>query len=153
MWQRIQTVFLVLVILSLVGAILLPIWGQQEGSTVKQLYALNFMVNENGSKIYQYTPYAITGILFVAAITVAAIEIGKYKNRVLQIKLGTLNSLLLVGGYAAAVYFASELVKSENGGNYGFGLWLPAVAVFCNWLASRFIRRDEKIVRDSERLR
>jgi len=153
MWQRIQTVFLVLVIISLAGAIFLPIWGLTAGDTVKQLYALHYMVNENGSKVHLYTPYAISGILFVAAITVAIIEIGKYKNRMLQIKLGTLNSLLLVGGYAAAVYFASSLVKSENGGTYGFGLWLPAVAVFCNWLASRFIRRDEKIVRDSDRLR
>lgn len=153
MWQRIQTVFLVLVILSLVGALLLPIWGMEEGNTVKHLYALNFMVDDGASKVHQYMPYAITGILFVAAITVAIIEIGKYKNRLLQIKLGTLNSLLLVCGYAAAVYFASSQVKLENGGTYGFGLWLPAVAVFCNWLASRFIRRDEKIVRDSDRLR
>jgi hypothetical protein len=90
--------------------------------------------------------------LFVAAITVAFIQIGKFRDRVTQIKLGSLNSLLLVAGYGAAVILGSDLAR-ELGGTYGFGIWLPALAVFNNWLALRFIRRDEKVVRDSNRLR
>jgi lipopolysaccharide export LptBFGC system permease protein LptF len=152
MWQRIQTVFLVLAIVSLAGAILLPIWGVQEGDKTYQLYALNYMVNDNGVRSHQYFPYVTTGILFVAALTVAVVQIRRYKNRLLQIKLGALNSLLIVAGYGAAVYFGSAMVNS-HGGVYGLGIWLPAAAVLFNWLALRFIRRDEKIVRDSDRLR
>jgi lipopolysaccharide export LptBFGC system permease protein LptF len=99
-----------------------------------------------------YIPYALTGVLFIAAITIMVLEITRYKNRVLQIKLGTLNSLLLVGGYGAAVYFGSAMLKNY-GGHYGLGMYLPAAAVFLNWLSMRFIRRDERIVRDSDRLR
>jgi hypothetical protein len=32
-------------------------------------------------------------------------------------------------------------------------MWIMFVGVACNWLAVRFIRRDEKLVRDSDRLR
>ncbi|HLT73866.1 MAG TPA: DUF4293 domain-containing protein [Ohtaekwangia sp.] len=152
MWQRIQTVFLAIGIVSLIGAILLPIWGTEEGGTVHRLYALQYVTIKDGERSFEYIPYALTGILFIASITIAFIEIRKYKDRILQIKLGALNSLILVGGYAAAVYFGSGFIKS-SGGTYGLGIWLPAVAVLANWLALRFIRRDERIVRDSNRLR
>jgi Trk-type K+ transport system membrane component len=152
MWQRIQTVFLVIAIICLVGSIFFPIWAAQAEGKSHQLFALHYMIRDNEVVTDLYVPYVITGILFIAAITIMIIEIIRFKDRLLQIKLGTLNSLLLVGGYAAAVYFGSDLLKL-HGGSYGVGIYLPAVAVFFNWLALRFIRRDEKIVRDSDRLR
>ena len=157
MWQRIQTVFLVIAIISLVASIFLPIWVMKDGTQQHSLYALHFSTigqsSDRSSYATAYIPYCITAILFVASITIAAIEIVRFKDRILQIKLGTLNSLLLAGGLGSAVYFASSLVKTYNGGQYGLGLWLPGVAVIFNWIAMRFIRRDEKLVRDSERLR
>jgi hypothetical protein len=96
----------------------------------------------------------LTAILAIASATLAIIAITKYKNRFAQMKIGALNSLFMAGTIGSAVYFASQLIKSlETGGEYGLGLWLPGVAVLCNLLANRFIRRDEKLVRDSERLR
>lgn len=71
----------------------------------------------------------------------------------LQMKLGALNSLLLVGAIGSSVYLASQLVNQFQGGNYGFGLYLPGAAVICNLIANRFIRKDEKLVRDSDRIR
>jgi hypothetical protein len=159
MWQRIQTVFLVIAIICLVGSVFFPIWAVQEAGKTQQLFALHYMERTNDVVSNLYIPYAITGILFVAAITIMVIEITRYKDRLMQIKLGTLNSLLLVGGYGAAVYFGSDLMKAtlaanpNNPGTYGLGMYLPAVAVLFNWLAMRFIRRDERIVRDSDRLR
>jgi cytosine/uracil/thiamine/allantoin permease len=157
MWQRIQTVFLVIAILSLVASIFLPIWMLRDAAQHHVLYALYYGSRDgaaNGSSMVQtYVPYCITAILFIAAITIAVIEITRFKDRLLQIKLGTLNSLLLAGGLGSAVYFATTMVKTYEGGQYGFGLWMPGIAVICNWLAMRFIRRDEKLVRDSDRLR
>ena len=89
----------------------------------------------------------------IAAITLAVISIRKFKDRMLQMKLGALNSLFMAGTIASAVIFSNGLVKQLQGGHYGLGLWLPGVAVICNLLANRFIRRDEQIVRDSNRLR
>ena len=89
----------------------------------------------------------------VAAITIAAIEIKSFKNRMLQMKLGALNSFFLVGTIGASVYFASQLLNTFQGGQYGLGLWLPGLAVVCNLVANYFIRKDERLVRDSDRLR
>jgi hypothetical protein len=150
MWQRIQTVFMLIVILTVMGSIFLPIWIAPDQSNV--LYALHYSYLQDGAPVAIYFPYTLTGVLLIAAATVAVIQIGKYKNRILQVKLGALNSLLIALALGSAVYFGMKLVQQSNG-QFGFGLWLPAVAALCNWLALRFIRRDEKLVRDSDRLR
>ena len=68
-------------------------------------------------------------------------------------KLGALNSLFLAGTIAAAFIFSNQLAKEFGGGQFGLGLWLPGIAVLGNLIANRFIRRDERLVRDSDRLR
>lgn len=154
MWQRIQTVFLAVAIISLVVTIFLPIWVYQDASGQShQLYPLHYTIVQNGERTTQYFPYALTAILAIAAATLAVISIRNFKNRLLQMKLGALNSLFMAGTIASAVIFSNQFVKNFQGGQYGLGLWLPGIAVICNLLANRFIRRDEKLVRDSERLR
>lgn len=154
MWQRIQTVFLVVAIISLILSILFPIWTYQDPlGQSHELYPLHYTIKQNAERNIQYFPYSITAILAIAAATLAIIEVGKFKNRVLQLKLGALNSLFMAGTIASAVIFSNQLIKAFQGGQYGPALWLPGVAVICNLLANRFIRRDEKIVRDSDRLR
>jgi hypothetical protein len=150
MWQRIQTVFLLIVIVSVMASIFLPIWISTDLNKV--LYPLHYSVLENNTTVAVYFPYCITGILLVAAATVAVIQIGKFKNRILQVKLGALNSLFIALALGSTVYFGQKLIQ-QFGGTYGFGLWLPAIAALCNWLALRFIRKDERLVRDSDRLR
>jgi hypothetical protein len=155
MWQRIQTVFLVIVIISLIAAILFPIWVHQDSiDQMHQLFAFHYSKTPiNGERITAYFPYSITAILAIAAITIAIIEIGKYKDRVLQMKLGALNSLFLAGMILTAYILSNQLAKTYQGGHFELGLWLPGIAVLCNLLANFFIRRDERIVRDSNRLR
>lgn len=155
MWQRIQTVFLVIGILSLIAAILFPIWVHDAGGQTHKLFALHYTVTgQSGETIStEYIPYCLTAILAIASITISIIEIGKYKNRILQMKLGALNSLFLAGTIASAFIFSNQLANEYQGGQLGLGLWLPGIAVLSNLLANRFIRRDEKLVRDSNRLR
>lgn len=154
MWQRIQTVFLAIAIITLLVTIFLPIWVYQDAAGQShQLYPLHYTIVKDGARTTQYFPYALTAILAIASITLAVISIRNYKNRLLQMKLGALNSLFMAGVIAAAVIFSNQFMKSLQGGQYGLGLWLPGIAVICNLLANRFIRRDEKIVRDADRLR
>jgi hypothetical protein len=157
MWQRIQTLFLISVIGCLTASIFLPIWAAQESDSRSHvLYALHYSVKEKSAtgtiQLPEYMPYSLTGFLIVAAITIAVIEIGKYNNRMLQLKLGALNALFIAGAMASAVYFAYQF-QGQFGGTFGLGLWLPFGAVISNFLANQFIRRDERIVRDSDRLR
>jgi hypothetical protein len=158
MWQRIQTVFLLIAVVALIATIFLPIWGYQEPSgKTHQLYPLHYTIKESSTggeaRSTIYLPYSLTAILLIAATTIAIIEIRKYKNRMLQMKLGALNSLFMAGSIASAVLFSNGFLKTFQAGSYGLGLWLPGIAVICNLLANFFIRKDEKLVRDSGRLR
>ncbi|MEK6782905.1 MAG: DUF4293 domain-containing protein [Bacteroidota bacterium] len=156
MWQRIQTIFLVLVVLSMLASLFLPIWVWVDPTSgiSKSLYPLHYTIQEGDSRITTYFPYFATAILMVAAATIAIMEIRRYDNRITQIKMGTLNSLILMGVMLCAILFANNLINSNSSGwKYGLGLYLPFVGVTCNWLSIRFIRRDEKKVRDSDRIR
>jgi hypothetical protein len=149
MWQRIQTVFLGIAILSLLVSLVQPIWTLNTADQPETLTPFYYLSGDT----YHYVPFSLTAILSVASITIILTEIRKYKNRVTQMKLGALNSLLLVGVVGSSVYFATQLINEFQGGKYGLAMYLPVVAVVCNLLANYFIRRDEKLVRDSDRLR
>lgn len=151
MWQRIQTVFLAVAILSLLVSLVFPIWTLDTNGEANVLTAFYYMKGD----AYRYNPYSLTALLAIASATLAFIEITKYKNRLTQMKIGALNSLFLVGTIGSSLYFSSNLIKAleAGGGQYGLGMWLPGIAVLCNLLANRFIRKDETLVRNSDRLR
>ena len=159
MLQRIQTVFLLLVILFMTLSMFFPLWLMkgQDGQLIYELFSfkLNSFKTEDGSLQVLYFPFSFVATLAVAAITVALIEVSKFKNRLLQMKLGALNALLMAGTMGLGVYFATQLIATEvsNGGTYGFGLFLPAAAMICNVIANRFIRKDERLVRSVDRIR
>lgn len=154
MWQRKQTIFLALTGGLMVLMIFFPAWVAVDGETQYELYPLHYSVTQAGAKSTTYFPYAISAILAAAAATLAFLEIGKYENRMTQIKMGALNSLLMAGSLGALVYFATQLIeKNQLAGTYGLSLWMPAGAMISNMIANRFIRRDEKLVRDAERIR
>src|SRR5687767_8468119 len=114
MWQRIQTVFLAIVIISLIATIFFPVWTYLDPSGKSYaLYPLHYTIKDNAAAgevpTISYFPYCLTAILAIASATLAFIAIGKYRNRVLQMKLGALNSLFMAGTIGAAVYFSNGL--------------------------------------------
>jgi hypothetical protein len=150
MWQRIQTVFLGITILALGISLVQPVWqGQSEGQPI---ILTPFYLLQNAQ--YTYLPYSLTAMLAVAGITIALIEVRRFDNRMLQMKLGALNTLILAGMMISSMWFSSDLTdKYPAGFKYGIGLYMIFAAVICNWIAVRFIRRDERLVKGSDRLR
>jgi Domain of unknown function (DUF4293) len=154
MWQRKQTVFLAIAIACLVGMIFFPVWEAKDETSRWVLYPLYYGVKTGDANSIVYFPYSIIAILGIAAATISAIEIGKFENRLLQLKLGALNSLFMAGCMGSAAYLAIKLIQANHiSGNYGLSLFFPAVAMVCNMIANRFIRKDENLVKDSDRLR
>jgi hypothetical protein len=154
MWQRIQTLFLGLLVLAMLGLLVLPIWvNQPDTPTEHQLYALHYTEKSAEGNSTFYFPYSVTAVLAVAAAVVSVLSIRSYTNRPLQLRLGLLNSLLLLGVMICVVVFVTDLTKTHAQGQYGPGFWLIAAAVACNFLANRFIRKDQQLVKDSDRLR
>lgn len=154
MWQRKQTIFLALSGACMILMVFFPAWVAEQDGYTYELYPLHYSITQNDLKSTVYYPYALSAILAVAAATIAFLEIGKFDNRMTQIKMGALNSLVMAGSLGSLVYFATQLIEvNQLAGRYGLSIWLPAGAMVSNMIANRFIRRDEKMVRDSERIR
>ncbi|WP_192822473.1 DUF4293 domain-containing protein [Rufibacter sp. LB8] len=155
MIQRIQSVFLFLLVVAMVSLFFLPIWAKTNPAD-NQEYVLT---------AYQLGPVngaATTSTIFIAVLAglaglIALYEIFQYKNRLTQMKLGMLNSLVMAGLMGLVFYYSSyvgeDLVKTTTQGDYLSGFYLPAVGLLMNVLANRFIKRDEDLVRSMDRLR
>lgn len=160
MLQRIQTVFLLLVVLLMLLMLIFPLWSYQAQDMTTNYVLTSFYLEVNDSVAATpqkvFFPYTLVSILAVLAAMVGIIEITKFKNRLLQMKLGALNSLFMAGTMGLSLYFASEIMNEKQlqyGWSYGIGVFFPAAAMICNVIANRFIRKDERLVRSVDRIR
>ncbi|MBK6264045.1 DUF4293 domain-containing protein [Marivirga sp. S37H4] len=160
MIQRIQTIFLLIVGLSMLIFLFAPIWQKEEVKTGASYTQTAFYMEtvpsaeEGVNNIFM--PYAIPGILGLIATCLAFITIGLYKKRMKQIILCAVNSIVIGVALGLSAYWASQAegnILREAQGGYQYGLFLPAIALVFNSLAGRFIRKDEKLVRSMDRLR
>lgn len=151
MWQRIQTVWLVLAFAAMIAFLFLPIgifatpqgnWIMYNWST-RPLIGVGTVMNHWG--------------LFVLALIIALLSlyiVFLYKKRKLQMRL-TMLGMLLTAGYL--VYYIVEVAKLTNTlqASYGFkfALALPIITIILLFMARRAIRKDEVLVRMSNRLR
>ncbi len=157
MLQRIQTLFLAIVVVGMVGMISLPIWEKiaVDANQSVQLTALRLTHTTGNSSMITPTWYlALLGALIAG---VALFAIFQYKNRLLQSGLCAVNSILMTIIMGLVMYFifgkAKKLFDVSASGDFSFGFYSLIVAMLANVLANRIIRRDEKFVRSQERMR
>lgn len=154
MIQRIQTLFLLAVAISVTFLMFIPIANVVVEQNIWQLSAFQF--NDAAGNSLGFVPIGIVAIL---VILVALISIFLYKNRGLQIKLSKLNLLLISILLVGCVFFSEiiidkdDLVFSTATVNYQFAVALPIIALIFNYLAIHFIKKDDKLVRSADRLR
>ena len=136
MIQRIQSIYLLLVILlSAVGAFLLPLWYKEDGSAVLALD--------------QLTTLAFFGVSAVLAL----ITIFLFKNRKLQFVLGRLNIILNFILLGVLVYQSQILSGGAAAPEKGIGMLIPIISIVFIALANKAIKRDEDLVKSVDRLR
>lgn len=158
MLQRIQTVFLMLVVILMLLTLFLPVWTlkAENGELVQQLMAIKLTKfgATDTSDVVTYFPYTSMAICAVISAIVAMFSISKFKDRLMQMRLGALNALVMAGTLACGAWFSTELIKEVGAaGRFGIGLFLPGIAMMFNMLANRFIRRDDKLVKSVDRIR
>jgi glucan phosphoethanolaminetransferase (alkaline phosphatase superfamily) len=160
MIQRIQSVFLLLMAITMMMMLFFPIWvkGDPEGEMVI-LNAFNLSFEDHSGLIKEVISQKSVIYISIFALISAAISlysIFQYKNRLTQMKLGLLNSvvgILVVGGAFYAMTKGKAMVSPDDVENFKLGFMLPVIALLFNSMANRFIRKDEKLVKDSERMR
>lgn len=156
MWQRIQTVYFVLVILLMTAAILLPnvlfanitnnINYLLDARGLLQLDANNYPIKTIGANPLVYL-YGI--ILFLATFS-----IGGFKNRKRQFRLATLNFILIIiycAVLAGYIYYAITQLDATYALQYP--VVFPVLALIFNYLGMRGIMKDEKLIKSMDRLR
>ncbi len=163
MLQRVQTLFLLGVIVCMAMVIIFPIWEKANPDdglkyTLNAFYWMQYKDagGASGWEIDTAKPtFYLAGIAGVVCI-VALYSIFQFKKRITQIKLGALNAFLLMAFIATATYL---IYKGENGigmdakGVFKPGYFLPLGAMILNSLANRFIKKDENLVRSVDRIR
>ncbi|MBQ9451462.1 MAG: DUF4293 domain-containing protein [Bacteroidales bacterium] len=127
MWQRVQTLYLLL---------------------ATGLVASMFFCTKAGEVFYtDYWPYLvlliITGFLQVMALTT-------WKVRVFQMRTATLSAIILIAFQGWLVY---DFISTHNTPVFHITAVFPIVAAILDFLAARSILADEMLVRSADRLR
>ena len=127
MWQRVQTLYLLL--------------------ATGLVVALLFSTKAGDIPYTEYWPYAVliilTSFLQVMALTT-------YKHRIFQMRTAVLSAIILVG---LQIWLAVDFFKTHNDPIFHVTAIFPIVATILDFLAVRGILADELLVRSASRLR
>lgn len=158
MIQRVQTIFLFLVAVAMGITLSMELWQQVavdsgESFSLTALFLEKY--NSSGEVIQTESKWYIAALAsFVGFL--AIISIFQFRNRGRQMMINMVNSLLMVG-LVATIFITTNGINSEiassASGNYKLGFWVILVAMVCNMLANRFIKKDEALVRSVDRIR
>ncbi|MFD2932638.1 DUF4293 domain-containing protein [Spirosoma flavum] len=169
MIQRVQTIFLFLIAVAMGVALANPIW-EKVNLQPPAMARLTALVHTQ-----QQTPLQQSGLptqtipvtyevsvwylaLLIALVGLSSLyAIFQYRNRLTQTAMCAVNALMLTS-IMGIILYRTLYVGKEYGNPADQGTFLPGfyaiiAALVFNALANRFIRRDEKLVKGSDRLR
>ena len=164
MIQRVQTLFLLGVIVCLGLMFIFPIWEiSGEDSGIRQSLDVFYFYEyaKTGTGIDGWTETSRIPAFYIAALAglaalLALYVIFRYDRRMLQIKLNALNAFLimaLIAAMAYLIYQGEQELNFQWKGSYKIGFFLPVGALILIALANRFIRKDEALVKSIDRIR
>ena len=158
MVQRIQTLFLLIVAIAMGAFIALPVWQKSSSDGLESISVDAFVIRHQLNAVQsEVEPVYFHLVLAVLAAGIALFAVFKYRNRLLQAALCAVNSVLMTVLLALVVYQtmfkAGKVFEPEAQGSYEYGFYALVVGMLANVLANRFIRKDEKMVKESNRFR
>jgi hypothetical protein len=136
MIQRIQSVWLLLASICAFLTLKLPFYA-------KPILPGNTYFELKGTESY------LLMILTIALGVIAFINIFLYKNRVVQLRFSVLG--IIIDLIIVALYL--QTIKDFTTGTFSFYWILHPVILVTLFLAARGIRKDQKMIKDSDRLR
>lgn len=154
MIQRIQTLYLFIVVALMSLTLFLPVaYFTSDQGTIFTLNAFNI------SGVVGST--WVLGVLLAIAALLPLVTIFLFKNRKLQVGLVAAEGVLLVGAiiFIALFYWLiipdafteANMVVAKS--SFGWAAFLPVVSLIPTYLAGRAIFKDEVLVRSLDRIR
>jgi hypothetical protein len=155
MIQRIQTVYLLIAAGLFIALLFVSLATLQSGSQayIFDVTGLSSIAQQPELVWPTWSLLALAGIIIILTFTI----IFMYRKRIMQIRLGVFNSLLIVGFCALAGFYLWQFNKSPLLPELKIvpSIWcaLPFIALIFNYIAMRKIGEDEFRVRALDRLR
>lgn len=167
MLQRVQTIFMTIAAIAMILMLFFPIWEKSDSNyeaemreyAIMDAFKLKYEQHNTQTQEVQLLGSQDTFWISVGALVsslVMLFSITRYKNRMTQVKLNALFSLITAGtlvGMYLYINKANQLFDPQVQGTFLVGFYLPIVAMLNNFLANRFIRKDEQLVRSADRIR
>jgi peptidoglycan/LPS O-acetylase OafA/YrhL len=154
MIQRVQSIYLFLVFVVAIVLIFFPLATFSAG---EHIFNMNIMGFDGTTDLGLELPNVMAiGILTAILGVLSLFTIFQYKNRKLQMKLNMVNMLVNFGLLAAIFIYADMVAALDDVTTefrYDIAAYFPIASVLLLILSNRNIRADEKLVRQSERLR
>ena len=148
MIQRIQTLFLLLVAALAASLFFMPVFITKTTSAALPVQAVPFTIQ---STLWTSIVVALSGL-------VALVSIFLYRKRQRQMLFCRLNMLFIIAAIGLILQ-ASDTSSLPNPASqhvtieYSFAVYFPLLQIIFDWLALRFIKKDEDLVRSADRLR
>ena len=142
MIQRIQSIYLLLVIFLSIGApFFLKLWVEADN----EVFAFDLFAYE--SILYKLVP-----ISFIMSALLALITIFRYNDRQQQFVLGRIIILINIFLLGILIYLSLN-IPGEIFSEKGIGMFIPSIVILFSVLANKAIRKDENLVKSVDRLR
>ncbi len=146
MIQRIQTLFLLLAVLSIGGLAVLPFLSSSQAASQSGFFS---------DGIYDVHDHISFLVIFSLAAVLALVSLFSYSTRKRQLQLNTWSRWLVLAGFAVvfALLFINDAAVLSAGFTPGAGLLMPPAFWIFSILASRNIQKDENLIKSMDRLR
>lgn len=156
MFQRIQTLFILLAVAATSVSFVFPVATAAVGEA-KFTYS-NYGLYMLGEKANVKVVDSFIYIIAAAVLVFLLFALSQYKKRALQVKVCRLTYLLILAQFALCFFMpdrtlAQLKLAGEISMSYGIAFFMPLVALVFTFLAERFIRKDEQLVKSADRLR
>ena len=162
MIQRIQSAFLFLAALCLSVIFMFPVVVFNMRDTTLPMYVTGFAPESLYNAVVQRYWFLLFSLLLIAAITLLLVALFSYKKRPRQLRLCSV-SFFLTLVFLVLLCFVPDVIAGRIEPGIGkdaakivklqWPVALLVLSLALNYLAVRFIRKDEALVRAADRLR
>ena len=158
MIQRIQSLYLLVVAVACVLLFFFPMIEYISPGGTFKLFATGMRSYSDVPGILFFWQTFPLIILVTGSFALSVITIFLFRKRKLQFQLVNVNVLINVLMIALVFlvyskFFEHRLVGGGIQASYQFGMYIPLISLVFLVLASRAIRKDEALVKSSDRLR
>ncbi len=152
MIQRKQTIFLLIALIINILLFFIPFCEFSIDKTeIYKITAFGITATSDNTIITNTYPLLILLIIIVA---INFITIFLFKKRVLQIRLNILNIILNIGLIGLFFYFMHKATADTQAIiSYKISMIIPLISIILYFLAIKFIRSDENLLRSLDRIR